>query len=189
MSLSSICVYCGASDGVSQEYVELARQTGEKIALNGSRMVYGGGALGLMGVTARAVLEHGGQVCGIIPAHLRDREVQMQECTELHVVDGMHPRKERMFRESDAFVALPGGIGTLDEVVEIMTWHYLELHRKPLVLLNHDGYWEPFVQLLDHMTEEGFLRPVVRESFRLADTPEQVIPTMEQMIRDFTPQT
>ena len=185
MSLSSICVYCGASEGVGAEYFQLANRMGELIAKNESRLVYGGGSLGLMGATARSVLNNGGNVCGIIPTHLREREVHFDDCTELFIVDGMHPRKERMFQESDAFIALPGGIGTLDEVVEILTWHYLELHRKPLILLNHNNYWQPFEQLLNHMTSHGFLRPIVSDAFKLVDTPEAVIPAMLDMIEAF----
>lgn len=140
-------------------------------------MVYGGGNVGLMGAVARAALNAGGEVIGVIPAFLRDREVQMDDCTELIIVDTMHARKGHMFEKSDAFISLPGGIGTLDETVETLTWRQLgQLGQidKPVFLLNHKGFWDPFMVLLDHMVDARFLDQATRDFV-------QMVPDMEQM--------
>ncbi|HMN88029.1 MAG TPA: TIGR00730 family Rossman fold protein [Bauldia sp.] len=155
--LKSICVYCGANTGNAPEYAAAAEALGRSMAEAGIRLVYGGGSIGLMGLVARSVLAHDGDVTGIIPQFLKDREVMLKEVTELIVTADMHERKRIMFERSDAFVALPGGIGTLEEVVEIMTWAQLERHRKPILIVNTNGFWNPLVAQFERMTADGFL--------------------------------
>ena len=140
-TLRSICVYCGSSFGTRPTYIESAQRIGADMARAGVRLVYGGGDVGLMGATARAVIDHGGSVTGIIPKFLQRRERMLTEVEDLIVTDDMHERKRLMFERADAFVALPGGVGTLEELVEQMTWAQLGQHRKPIVLANIDGFW------------------------------------------------
>jgi uncharacterized protein (TIGR00730 family) len=156
--IRNICVYCGSNPGRGHAYAEAARELGRLMAARGIGLVYGGGGLGLMGEIARAVLAGGGRVTGIIPTFLSEREHMLRDVTELVVVGDMHERKQLMFERSDAFVALPGGIGTLEELVEQLTWAQLGRHSKPIVLLNVDGFWTPFVALLDHLRREAFIR-------------------------------
>lgn len=155
----SVCVYCGASVRVSDVYKDAARSLGRLLADNGIELVYGGGRAGLMGIVADAALEAGGRVVGIIPDHLKALEVDHQGLSEIHVVDGMHPRKAMMVERSDAFVVLPGGMGTLDETFEVMTWKQLRLHDKPIVLVDADGFWQPLLGLIDHLIDTGFCQP------------------------------
>jgi len=154
----SVCVYCGASSSVPEEYKEAAYQLGTQIAQGGLRLIYGGGNVGLMGITADAALKAGGEAVGVIPGHLKDVEPQHDNLTELHVVDSMHTRKNKMVELSDAFIVMPGGLGTLDETFEILTWKYLNLHDKAVVIVNIDGYWDPLIRLIDNMIETGFAR-------------------------------
>jgi uncharacterized protein (TIGR00730 family) len=155
--LKSICVYLGANTGARPEYATAARELGLELARNDVRLVYGGGSVGLMGILARTVLEEGGNVTGIIPRFLRDREVMLREVDDLIVTEDMHERKRIMFERSDAFVALPGGIGTLEEVVEMMTWAQLDQHAKPVMIVNLGGFWDPLVGQFERMMAEGFL--------------------------------
>jgi uncharacterized protein (TIGR00730 family) len=155
----NVCVYCGSNVGTNPAYGEAARALGGAMAKAGVGLVYGGGGLGLMGELARAVLASGGRVTGIIPAFLSEKERMLRDVNELIVVDDMHQRKRMMFDKSDAFVALPGGIGTLEELVEQLTWAQLGRHEKPIVLVNIDGFWEPLLALFRHMSEEAFIRP------------------------------
>jgi uncharacterized protein (TIGR00730 family) len=155
--LRSICVYCGSNSGARPDYAAAAEAFGGAIAAAGVRLVYGGGAVGLMGILARAVMKAGGAVTGIIPQFLKDREVMLREVSDLLVTADMHERKRAMFERADAFVALPGGIGTLEEVVEMMTWAQLEQHMKPVLIVNLNGFWDPLIGLFRHMGEEGFL--------------------------------
>jgi uncharacterized protein (TIGR00730 family) len=185
--LRSICVYCGSNDGRLPEYAAAAERLGRDMAEAGVRLVYGGGSVGLMGIVARSVLAHGGQVTGIIPQFLKDREVMLKEVSELIVTADMHERKRIMFERSDAFVALPGGIGTLEEVIEVMTWAQLEQHEKPVLIVNIKGFWDPLVALFAHMTREGFLHKEflgdhVDLPVRFCDTAEAVVPTLEDAI-------
>ena len=156
---SSICVYCGSSTGNQPVFVEQANSLGREIARRGIRLVYGGGRVGLMGVCADAALSAGGEVVGIIPEHLERKEVGHAQVSELIVVGSMHERKSRMSDMSDAFVVLPGGLGTLDETFEIITWKQLRLHDRPIVLLDIDGYWQPLLQLISAQVDAGFVRP------------------------------
>ncbi|MFP6748349.1 MAG: TIGR00730 family Rossman fold protein [Alphaproteobacteria bacterium] len=172
--ISSICVYCGSRFGHPQGYRETAVQLGQEIARRGLRLVYGGGHVGLMGALADAVLEAGGAVTGVIPRHLQDWEVGHEGLTELHVVDTMHGRKQLMFELSDGFVALPGGIGTLDETLEIMTWRQLRLHDKPLVILDQGGFWQPLQALLEAVVASGFADPGIADYYTLVRSVDEV---------------
>lgn len=172
--LRSLCVYCGSSSRVDERYKSAAATLGGLIAARGLQLVYGGGRVGLMGIVADAALGAGAQVVGIIPEHIQALEVEHTGLTELHVVDGMHTRKRMMFDRSDAFVVLPGGLGTLDEAFEMLTWRQLKLHEKPVVFVDIDGYWRPFLRLVDHMVAQGFCRPENRDLFQVVETVEEV---------------
>lgn len=163
--VKSVCVYCGASSGTSESFVNIAKELGRELAERGIRLIYGGGGIGLMGAVADATMAAGGQVVGIIPQHLERAELGHRGLTELKIVDTMHTRKRMMFDMSDAFIILPGGMGTLDETFEIITWRQLGMHDKPIVLINHDSYWEPFLDLVDHVIDNGFARPAARQLF------------------------
>ncbi len=176
--IRSVCVYCGSSSRVEEVHKETARQVGRLLAERGITLVYGGGRVGLMGICADAALAAGGSVIGIIPGHIQRLEVQHTGLTELHVVETMHERKKLMFDRSDGFMVLAGGFGTLDETFEMVTWRQLGLHDKPIVLVDTDGYWQPVVQLADHMMRSGFVRPEHRDLFQLAPTPEAALELM-----------
>jgi uncharacterized protein (TIGR00730 family) len=185
--LKSICVYCGANTGARPEYAEAASELGRAMAANGIRLVYGGGAIGLMGIVARSAMEAGGDVTGIIPQFLRDREVMLREVDDLVVTADMHERKSIMFERSDAFVALPGGIGTLEEVVEVMTWAQLDRHVKPVMIVNIGGFWDPPIEQFSRMTGEGFLHKSflgnhVDLPVRFVNSVAEVIPTLRATV-------
>lgn len=175
MSLRSICVFCGASPGATPIYQEAAEALGRHLAERGIRLVYGGGAVGLMGMVADAALAAGGEVIGIIPQSLKDAEIGHKSLTRLEVVDGMHARKARMAELSDAFIALPGGLGTLEELFEVWTWGQLGYHGKPLGLLEVNGFYEPLLTFLDHLVQERFVRPQHREMLQRAGTPAELV--------------
>jgi uncharacterized protein (TIGR00730 family) len=170
-----ICVFCGSSTGIRPAYREAAARLGSLMALRGLGLVFGGGHIGLMGVLADAVLAAGGEVVGVIPQALVDRELAHGRLTELHVVDTMHQRKALMADLSDGFVALPGGYGTLDETFEILTWAQLGIHRKPVAMLNVGGFFDPLLGWIDRAVDDGFLRGQHRELLNVAATPEEVI--------------
>ena len=174
----NVCVYCGSNVGVNPAYATAARTLGATMAKERIGLVYGGGGLGLMGELARAVLAQGGRVTGIIPAFLSKKERMLRDADELIVVDDMHQRKKLMFDKSDAFVALPGGIGTLEELVEQLTWAQLGRHTKPIVLLNIEGFWEPLLALLRHMGDEAFIRPDMKVRFSTVERAKDVVPTI-----------
>jgi uncharacterized protein (TIGR00730 family) len=153
-----VCVYCGASPGRRPSYLREARRLGGLLAERGIGLVYGGASVGLMGALADAALAGGGEVLGVIPRNLEEREIGHRRLTKLHVVGSMHERKQKMSDLADAFLALPGGVGTLEELSETLTWSMLGLHAKPLGLLDVDGYWRPLLEFLDHAVAEGFLR-------------------------------
>lgn len=178
--ISTICVYCGASPGLDPAHRRAARDLGQSIARAGLRLVYGGGRVGLMGVVADAALACGGAVTGIIPGHIQSREVGHTELSELLVVDSMHTRKRMMVERSDAFAVLPGGIGTLDEFVEILTWRQLGLHDKPIVLVDLRGYWQNLLEMMDQMDALGYLRPTPSGLFQRVDTVEEVLPALRR---------
>ena len=177
-SLRNICVFCGSGKGRNPAYSDAANTLGAAMATAGIGLVYGGGSLGLMGDVARAVLAHGGRVTGIIPAFLSEKERMLREVQELIITTDMHERKKLMFDRSDAFVALPGGIGTLEELVEQLTWSQLGRHQKPIVLANIDHFWDPLTALLEHMRGEAFIRPGLEVTFKVVDTAEAVVPAV-----------
>jgi uncharacterized protein (TIGR00730 family) len=161
MTISRVCVYCGSSGAVDACYRAAARELGEALARAGIEVVFGGGRIGLMGILADAALAAGGRVVGIIPGHLRDAELAHYGVSELVIATGMHDRKRLMAERADAFAVLPGGIGTLDEVFEIMTWRQLRLHDKPVFVIDVAGYWAPLRQLLDHLVAHDFAAALV----------------------------
>lgn len=175
VAVGSVGVFCGSSSGTGSRYVDAARQLGAHLAGQGVGLVFGGGRVGLMGALADACMAAGGTVVGVIPSGLFSREVAHRGITELHEVATMHERKALMYDRSDAFIALPGGLGTLDELAEVATWSQLGLHRKPLVLLDVDGFWAPFVQLLDGMVGAGLLKPVNRALIDVCAAPEEAL--------------
>ncbi|MGE4351911.1 MAG: TIGR00730 family Rossman fold protein, partial [Bdellovibrionales bacterium] len=150
MTIESVCVYSGSSVHVAPLYKTAAQDVGRTLAQHKLRLIYGGGLVGLMGLTANAALNAGGEVIGIIPEHIRSHEIQHPGLTEMHVVDNMHIRKSMMAEKADAFVALPGGFGTLDELFEIMTWKQIALHTKPILIYNVNNFWDPLLALIDH---------------------------------------
>ncbi len=170
-----ICVFCGSQSGKRPIYAEAARRVGQAIARDGLGLVYGGGRVGLMGIVADSALKAGGRVVGVIPEALSAREIAHDGLTELHVVPGMHERKAMMASRSDAFLALPGGVGTFEEFFEILTWGVLGLHRKPIGLLNTDGYYDPLIMLVDHAVAERFVRPEHRDLILILDDPEAIV--------------
>jgi uncharacterized protein (TIGR00730 family) len=179
----SICVYCGSGLGSEPLFVEAAAALGRVMAENGIALVYGGGNIGLMGTIARAVLDSGGHVTGIIPEFLKSRERLLDAIQETVIVPDMHTRKRLMFERADAFVALPGGIGTLEELVEQMTWAQLGRHTKPILLLSLHGFWRPLLGLFAHMRELGFIRPGLDLSYLVAERVEEVIPMLQAAAR------
>lgn len=177
---ASVCVYCGSSNATAQVYKDTAQQMGALLAKAGMTLVYGGGRTGLMGLAADAAMDSGGKVVGIIPRFISAREVMHDNLTELHLVDNMHQRKMMMAERSDAFVVLPGGFGTLDEFFEILTWKQLQLHDKPIILVNVENYWTPLLGMVDRMVETGFVRPGHREYILLADAVPDVLGILDQ---------
>ncbi|HXG78713.1 MAG TPA: TIGR00730 family Rossman fold protein [Methyloceanibacter sp.] len=180
--LQNICVYCGSGSGANPAFAGAARTFGRILAASHIGLVYGGGSLGLMGEIARSVLEHGGRVTGIIPGFLSEREQMLIEAQELIVVDDMHQRKQLMFSKSDAFVALPGGLGTLEEFVEQLTWSQLGRHTKPIVLANIDGFWDPLIALFKRMDGERFIRPGLELRMFLVDSVDDIVPTIRKAL-------
>ena len=177
--IANICVYCGSGPGGNAAYVKAAQTLGRAMAERNIGLVYGGGSLGLMGEIARSVLANGGRVTGIIPQFLSNKEKMLREVQELIVVNDMHQRKKLMFERSDAFVALPGGIGTLEELVEQLTWAQLGQHNKPIVLADINGFWQPFLGLLGHMRDEAFIRDGLEVRFITVEQAEDVVPAVE----------
>ncbi|NKB59834.1 MAG: TIGR00730 family Rossman fold protein [Alphaproteobacteria bacterium] len=180
-NIRSLCVYCGSSSGVRETHRNAAHALGATLAKAGIRLVFGGGRVGLMGVVADAALENNGEVIGVIPKFLEQREVGHSECSELIVTDNMHDRKLKMATLSDAFAILPGGLGTLDETFEILTWKQLELHDKPIVIIDIDGYWKPLAALIESQITENYVRAEYRNLFTIAPTVAEVLPMLEAM--------
>ena len=176
----SLCVYCGSKPGLDPAYVAAATEVGTWIGQHGGQLVYGGGRGGLMGIVADATLTAGGQVIGIIPQALVDREWAHRGCTELHIVDTMHERKRMMAERSDAFLAMPGGIGTLEELFEVWTWQQLGYHNKPIGLLNVADYYQGLLQFMDHSVAQGFLAVPQRELIAVNANPALLLPTLVQ---------
>jgi uncharacterized protein (TIGR00730 family) len=173
----SLCVYCGSGDGKSATYMRAAHDLGTSMAQHGIGLVYGGGSIGLMGEVARSVIAGNAPVTGIIPKFLMKRERMLDDGDhELIIVDDMHQRKMMMFERASGFVALPGGIGTLEELVEIATWAQLARHSKPIIVANIDNYWSPLLELIAHMREEQFIREGLEVHFEVVDRAEDIVP-------------
>lgn len=168
--INSLCVYCGSSRGNNPAFLKLATELGTAMAARDTRLIYGGGRVGLMGACADAVMANGGQVIGVIPQHLQDREVGHTGLTELKVVDNMHTRKRMMFDLSDAFCVLPGGLGTLEEFFEVVTWRQLGIHDKPIILLNAEGYWDRLIGMMDGIIADGFAQASARQFYSVANS-------------------
>lgn len=181
MTIRSICAYCGSQPGRDPAYVAAGRALGRSIATHDLRLVYGGGTKGIMGAVASGVLSNGGQVTGIIPEFLVDMEAtrhSLGQLNELIITKDMHERKHKMFERADAFVTLPGGIGTLEEIVEIMTWAQLGRHRKPIVFANIGGFWNPMLELIDHMKRQGFIHNANLLQLMVIDNVDDIVPAI-----------
>ncbi len=177
--VKALCVFCGSGTGTDPRWRQAATRLGNLLAAEGVRLVYGGGHLGLMGALAEAVMAGGGQVTGIIPEHLTRIERAYTDITELQVVDSMHTRKRRMFDLADAFAVMPGGMGTLDETFEMLTWKQLRLHDKPLIVVNQDGYWSPWLDLAAHVIANGFAHADTARLYTVVDDVAQVLPAAQ----------
>ena len=178
----AICVYCGAKETVDPRHLASATEVGTKLVQAGFRLVFGGGNCGMMGHVANAVMAAGGHVTGVFPKHLAQFEVQHMGLSELIIVDNMHQRKQKMFDLSDAFAILPGGFGTLDEMFEILTWHQIGLHEKPVVIMNHLDYWTPLLTLMDHIMANGFASPKNRSFYDVSSDPETLIHSLSSAL-------
>ncbi|HWL06632.1 MAG TPA: TIGR00730 family Rossman fold protein [Xanthobacteraceae bacterium] len=181
--IRSICVYCGSGPGADPAFIEAAMELGREMAAAGVRLVYGGGSVGLMGAIAEAVIDNGGEVTGIIPEFLTAREHALREVQEMIVTRDMHERKRLMFERADAFVALPGGVGTLEELVEQLTWAQLGRHKKPILLANVENFWDPLCTLLDHMRSMEFIRAGLTFELLVADDMAEVLPRLREAAR------
>lgn len=180
VTVKRLCVYCGAASQVAEPYRRAARQLGAILAAEGIELIYGGGRIGLMGLVADAVLEGGGRVTGIIPDFLHERELAHLGASELIVVGSMHERKQRMVELADAFAILPGGLGTLDETLECLTWKQLDLHDRPVVIIDVEGYWQPLAKLIDHVIQTGFAGAGTRGLYRMVDGPCDLLAALAQ---------
>ncbi|TNE40334.1 MAG: TIGR00730 family Rossman fold protein [Alphaproteobacteria bacterium] len=180
--LKSLCIYCGSRVGSMPAFETATLALADTLAARGIRLVYGGGGIGLMGIAAKRVMAQGGEVVGIIPEFLQKLEVKYEGVTQLILTDSMHERKQLMFDMSDAFLVLPGGIGTLDETVEMMTWRQLQRHSKPIALVNLDGYWDPFVELIDHVIDNGFAEANIRDNLIVASSIEDALSQIEAQL-------
>lgn len=177
--LKSLCVFCGSSAGTDPRHREAAIRLGAALAAAGVRLVYGGGHLGLMGALAEAAMAGGGEVTGIIPEHLTRVEKAYLDITELHIVDSMHTRKRMMFDQADGFAVLPGGMGTMDETFEILTWKQLRLHNKPIIIVNQHGYWQPWLDLAGAIIGSGFARPETERLYHVVEDVDDVLATAQ----------
>lgn len=182
-TLKAVCVYCGSGPGNNPKFVESARNFGRILARNDIGLVYGGGSIGLMGAVAESVVDNGGKVTGIIPDFLKARELMFRRAQEMIVTRDMHERKRLMFERADAFVALPGGVGTLEELVEQLTWAQLGRHKKPILMANIDGFWNPLCALLDHMRAMQFIRAGLTVSPLVVDRVEAILPALHDATR------
>jgi len=180
MSEFSVCVFCGSRDGKNSAYREAANTLGTTIAQQNWRLVYGAGDIGLMGAVANATQRAGGKTFGVIPVHLMQAEVGKRDLSHFIVTENMHERKKVMFMNSDAIVVLPGGAGSLDEFFEVLTWAQLDLHQKPIYLLNIEGYWQPLVDLIEHVIEQGFAAPTLRALYTVLDSTDQLATALRE---------
>lgn len=178
--INSVCVFCGSRAGADPAFGEAAEQLGRTLAERDVRLIYGGGSIGLMGIVMQAVLDNGGAVTGVIPEFLMRREVGNPALTELIVVDSMHERKRRMFELADGFAVLPGGLGTLDEAIEVITWQQLGLHGKPVAFLSVGDYWTVFEALIEHVIAQGFADSGIRTLYSVSSDPRSLLGTLEE---------
>jgi len=172
--MKSVCVFCGAQNAVPQNYLDMAHTLGGDMALAGKQLVYGGGDCGLMGAVANGVLKENGKAIGVFPRSLGRIEVEHRGLTKMHMVDSMHERKQIMYDNADVFVILPGGCGTLDEMFEVITWHQIKIHEKPVIIYNYNGYWDHLIALLEHMVNVGFAKPETRQFYTVVNTKEEL---------------
>lgn len=172
--IQSVCVFCGAQNAVPKEHLDMARELGADLAKSGKQLVYGGGDCGLMGAVANGALSGNGKVIGVFPRSLGRIEVEHQHLTKMHFVDTMHERKQIMYDNADTFLILPGGCGTLDEMFEVITWHQIGIHEKPVIIYNYKGYWDHLVTLLEHMVVMGFAKPETRRFYTVVNTKEEL---------------
>lgn len=181
--VKSVAVFCGARDGSSEHYGQMAFELGKRLAQNNLKLVYGGGRVGLMGQLAQGALQNGGYVVGVIPDSLMTRELGLKACQELHLVSTMHERKALMEKRADAFIAIPGGFGTLDEIFEIITWRQLQFHKKPIVFLNHTNYFDPLFEFCSKMKHEGFISTQDWDSIEIYNNSDEWINKWQNLNR------
>ena len=177
--IKAVCVFCGASNAVAPTFLDVGKKFGKLLVDNSIQLVYGGGDCGIMGAVANSVLSEKGYVTGVFPRSLKDLESEHASLSEIIMVESMHERKRIMFERSDAIVVLPGGFGTMDEMFEIITWKQLRFHTKKILILNHEGYWNPLITLMDSIIDNGFAREEVRSFYEVLDTPEEVIAALK----------
>jgi uncharacterized protein (TIGR00730 family) len=170
-----IAVFCGAQNAVPQKHLDAGKKFGQAMANHNLGLIYGGGDCGVMGAVANSVLEHGGWVTGVFPEHLRELEQEHKNLSETIIVDGMHSRKQVMYKRSEIFVIFPGGFGTLDETFEILTWRQIGLHNKPVIIFNHEGYWDNLVACMDNIINTGFATPPTRDIYEVIDNIDDLI--------------
>jgi len=185
-TIRAITVYCGSSSGADPAFVAAARDLGRILGESRVRLVYGGGAVGLMGALANSVLDHGGEVTGVIPEFLMSTERRLSRAQEVIVTRDMHERKRVLFERADAFVALPGGIGTLEETIEQMTWKQLGRHKKPIAMVNTNGFWNPLFELFDHMRQLKFIHSVATFEYHVLEGVDEVLPTLRRALTRVT---
>lgn len=171
----SVCVFCGASNNVPKKFLDIGAEFGKMLANRGIRLVYGGGDCGVMGAVANGTMKNNGQVTGVFPVSLRNIENEHQALTEIIIVGTMHERKMGMFERSDAFIVFPGGFGTMDEMFEILTWKQLQLHDKPIVIFNYEGYWDPLITLMKNIIEVGFAKPVNATYYKVVTELDEIM--------------
>ena len=181
MTIKSICVYCSAVSGVPEPYKKTAGEIGAALAVRKLKLIFGGGRMGLMGVVADAALAAGGEVVGVMPKALRSREIQHTGVTQLHVVPDMHTRKSMMIELADAFIVLPGGLGTLDEALEALTWKRLRLHQKPIIIFNQDGFWDPLLVLFHHLHDKGLAHPGDLELYSVVGSIDELTKEIDRL--------
>lgn len=186
--LTAVCVFCGSRDGKNLKFLNASKTLGRQCAERKIRVVYGGAGIGMMGAVAQAALDAGGDVTGVVPKFLTEMEPQLDSLTDIVLTETMHERKIKMYEESDAFVIMPGGIGTLDETMEILTWRQLEVHDKPVIIANLENYWAPFLTLMDHVIGEGYAGENVRDLYRTVSTVDEILPAIQEDLAALPPQ-
>ena len=186
--LTAVCVFCGSRDGTNPNFLKASKTLGRQCAEQNIRVVYGGAGIGMMGAVAQSALNAGGEVTGIVPNFLTEMEPQLDSLSDIVLTDTMHDRKIKMYEVSDAFVIMPGGIGTLDETMEILTWRQLGVHAKPVIIANLDNYWAPFLTLMDHVIAEGYAGENVRDLYRTVNKVDEILPVIEEELASLPPQ-